>query len=217
MSVQDLLNYDAIQGGKDTSGFSADQNGNVIEILKYLIANAAAGDPMPPIISPYIEQACGGILSRDFLASASFGPPTSATWTANQMNGYPVVVTRGITIRKLYSANGATASGNIDVGVYDESYNKVISSGSTAQAGAGALQEFDVADTPISAGLYYVVFALDNATGTVYRSESISTPFHNLLGGIRQSSAFALPATLAPTAVPSSVPFIGFSTRTLVA
>lgn len=42
MSVQDLLNYEAIQGGKDTSGFSADQNGNLIEIGKYLIANSGA-------------------------------------------------------------------------------------------------------------------------------------------------------------------------------
>lgn len=41
MSVQDILNYAALQGEFDSSGISADQNGNILELLRYLIATPA--------------------------------------------------------------------------------------------------------------------------------------------------------------------------------
>jgi hypothetical protein len=43
MSVQDLLNYQAIRGsGYDSSGFSANVSGNLFEKLAYMIANPSA-------------------------------------------------------------------------------------------------------------------------------------------------------------------------------
>lgn len=175
--------------------------------------------PMPPIATPLTTQPLAGALA------AGGGSFAGTAWpTANTAIYFPVIVTEDCTITKLFVFNGATVSGNIDVGVYDSSGTKKISAGSTAQAGTNVLQEFNVADTAITAGLYYVGVALDNTTGTLSKrgipNLGISaTEGGQSLGIAEQTSAFPLPATATFAALSSDyLPTAGFSIspRTLV-
>jgi hypothetical protein len=52
--------------------------------------------------------------------------------------------------------NGATASGNMDVGIYDYAGTRLVSSGSTAQSGTSAFQDFDITDTLLGPGIFYL-------------------------------------------------------------
>lgn len=127
----------------------------------------------------------------------------STAWpTSNLAMFFPVEVYQPITIVKMMVNNGTAVSGNIDVGIYDASGNKRVSAGSTAQAGTSAIQIFDITDTLLFPGLYYMAVALDNTTGTL---SGWSTPNAIDLapaGIFQQASAFALPspATFAVTA-----------------
>lgn len=86
-----------------------------------------------------------------------------------------------------------TQSGNLDVGIYNESGTKLVSSGSTAVAAAG-LQVLDIADTVLNPGTYYMAMAVDNVTAAFKRT-SLTAPMGRVCGVRQQASAFALPST----------------------
>lgn len=140
--------------------------------------------------------------------------PASATWPAsNRAILVPFRLWKPHTIAKVFVANGAAVSGNIDVGVYDEKFTRLVAAGSTAQAGTSVNQVFDVTDTQIGPGLFYLACALDNTTGAVLRS-SLQTQFCRAVGVVQMASAFVLPATITPAAPASDyVPLLGVTFR----
>lgn len=88
-----------------------------------------------------------------------------------------------------------TASGNIDVGIYDASGTRLYSAGSTAQSSASALQT--VGPTlNLAGGLYYIGGAADNTTGTITASTTGSALSLRLCGVFSQASAFPLPSSI---------------------
>lgn len=117
----------------------------------------------------------------------------STAWpTANLAIYLPVEILYPVTIAKIMVNNGTAVSGNIDVGIYDADGNRRVSAGSTAQAGASAIQIFDITDTLLNPGLYYMAVALDNTTGTLAGWTFVNidiAPF----GVCQQATAFALP------------------------
>lgn len=117
--------------------------------------------------------------------------------TANAAIFIPFRVGQPITIVKITWQNGATASGNVDVGIYDSEGNRLVSSGSTAQTGTAALQTVDISDVTLNNGLYYMAMVMDNTTGTVRRTISIPAVWAQALGVYSQAAAFALPSTAA--------------------
>ena len=136
--------------------------------------------------------------------------------TANKAIYVPFVVHNQMTAVKLFVQNAATVSGNIDLGLYDAFGNRLVSSGSTAQAGTSALQSFDVTDTLLLPGVYYMACALNNGTGTVLGG-AFTVNGIGAMGVLEQTSAFALPATatmVAPTG--TFIPSIGLTARTLI-
>ena len=142
----------------------------------------------------------------------------STAWlTANRAFFYPFWLAHAITVLKMFVFNGATAAGNIDVGIYTEDGRKLVSSGSTAQAGTSALQEFDITDTLLTPGRYYLAIAKDDTTGTVFLFNSPGTRFVQGAGVLMQETAFALPATATfATATLIQIPVFGFTTRALL-
>lgn len=72
----------------------------------------------------------------------------TTAWTATTYPGssraifIPFTILRPITVYKMFVYNGATVSGNVDVGIYDFTRSRLWSSGSTPQAGASQLQWF---------------------------------------------------------------------------
>ncbi len=129
---------------------------------------------------------------------------TGSTWpTANKAVFIPFRLAQPVLVTKLFTWNGAAVSGNLDIGIYDASGTKLVSSGSTAQSGTNALQVIDVTDTWIGPGQFYFALVLDNATGTIVRNNLGGAIFSQMNGLAEMTSAFPLPATatLAATSV----------------
>lgn len=99
-----------------------------------------------------------------------FAIASGAFPTANKVLYVPIRIPRPIIIQQLYTSNGATASGNIDVGVYSVDGTKIVSSGSVAQSGTNQKQLFNVTDTLIGRGVFYMGLTLSNTTGTFFRN-----------------------------------------------
>jgi hypothetical protein len=178
-------------------------------------ASGAGQMGMPPIVSTAHWHALGDVIA----ASSLIVSPVSATYPSADLAIFmPVKVTETITIKKLWVLNGATASGNTNMALYNSEFILVAGTetGSTAQAGTNVIQEFTITPTGITPGLYYVAIAMDNTTGTLFRY-SIGSEGAKYVGLFSQASSFDLPAVATPADANSYAPVMGFSTRELVA
>lgn len=146
---------------------------------------------------------------------------TSTAWnSANRAVYIPLYLDRPGTVTKLWTYNGATAAGNIDVGLYDRNYNRLSSAGSTAQAGTSVIQEFDVTDFNVTAGVYFVGVAASLTTTTFAMSVSNVSAYWAAMGVTQQNTALALPNPAVPAQLGVgmiSMPIAGIAFRTLVA
>lgn len=143
------------------------------------------------------------------------GLGAATAWpTANKALYIPFGVTRPFTAYK-FSAYVGTASGNIDVGIYDEGGTRLVSLGSTAAV--TGTPDWNITDTVLPRGLYYMALAVDNTTFTV-RAGSLNnnTALVTALGMAEQTTAFALPATATFAKVSQNyVPFLALSGRSV--
>jgi len=148
----------------------------------------------------------------------------SETWfAANCPVAFPFILNESITVYQLGWYNGGSVGDNIDIGIYDTSWNRLVSAGSTAASGAGSsLQFVNVADTLLVPGTYYLAKALDTITAN--RSLSYANGFSTAtlaLAGVMDSSTAAFPLpnpltnmTLATTVARITMPLM--ATRALV-
>lgn len=151
-------------------------------------------------ISTYSRESLG-------FALAALTPSVSASAvfpSANLAIYIPFTVYETITIVKLSILNGAAVSGNVDVGIYDAGGAKIISTGSTAQSGTSAIQTFDITDTVLSPGLYYLAIAMDNTTGAI-ENVTVTAIDVEALGVFQEASAFPLPSSATPAAFAQTV------------
>lgn len=125
--------------------------------------------PAPPILTPFHPDSIGS--ANQILNNSSAAAAASATWAAaNTGFFYPFTLTQFATAYKLLFYVGATSSGNIDMGIYDSQFNRIVSMGSTAMsASTNAVQALDITDTLLSPGDYFLAVACDNTTGTCFR------------------------------------------------
>lgn len=166
----------------------------------------------PFILSTLTPQSLGQALNAMGLALGNV-----AAWpVSNKAYFIPHSVSEIITIRKMFIING-TVSGNVDVGIYDRNGVRLVSIGSTAQAGASVIQEFDITDTILLPGLYYLAAAMDNTTGQV-DSIGATLSIARSQGVAEMTTAFPLPATATFAAVSGTtrIPFIGATQRTFI-
>jgi hypothetical protein len=137
--------------------------------------------------------------------------------TANLAIFVPFTIYNYSVATQLFSYNGATASGNIDMGIYSADGTRLVSKGSTAQAGTSGLQAFDITDTGLAAGTYFLAVALDNTTGTLFSTTTGLLGFGIMMGLKQTASAFALPATVTFATISNDyVPYIGLTTRSVL-
>jgi len=121
---------------------------------------------------------------------------SSNTWfAANCPYAVPFVLNSAVTAYQIGWSNGSSAGGNFDAGIYDTSWNRKVSAGSTVGSGANSWQFVDVADTFLAAGSYYFVLCLDNVTanrvGTL-ANNSVNQA-SQILAGIQDSATTAFP------------------------
>lgn len=121
--------------------------------------------PQRRITVSTLDPECLGVQVAAIAASA----PASATWELTNGAIYvPVYLVDGGTVTSFWCYNGAAAAANVDIALYSEAGVRLISAGTTAQAGTNALQTFDTTDTYVPAGRYYLAASKDDATGTMF-------------------------------------------------
>lgn len=171
--------------------------------------------PMRPMISTTSPEAQGHML-----AGAKGGSGSGSAWpSANRAIFVPFTTPAPFLVRKVFWLNGSAVSGNADFGLYTRDGTRLMSTGSTAQSGTTTYQTVDVTDLLLLPGAYYMAFALDNATGQLYRINPNTAALNQLMGSALQNSAFPLPATATLATVSggsASAPLIGITSRTVV-
>lgn len=168
-------------------------------------------------IHPWSLESLGG-QGTPLLPSTSFAMnlTSSAAWqSANRAIFVPFVLMSPITVAAMWVLNGGTASGNLDIGVYDQSGTKLVSTGSTAQSGTTAIQVVSVTATRLAPGRFYLALAMDGTTGTVLKL-SLTAGYTKHFGIAEMASAFALPgtATFASATTMTNLPAFGLSLKT---
>lgn len=166
-------------------------------------------------IVPDVIYAGGSNSLGPFISATIAAAPTSAAWgTANLARYIPFTVTIPTTIYKLCVMNGATVAGNFDIAIFSTAYVKLVSTGSTAQAGVNTLQTVDVTDTELDTGRYYMGMSSDDATATTYRWFTPTTGMAAIMGLRTEASAFPLPTTATPIqSTSTSIPVFGAMLR----
>ncbi len=89
---------------------------------------------------------------------------------ANRVILVPFTLTNVTTFASLAVANGATVSGNFDIGIYDTgggtaTLNRLVSTGSTAQSGTSVPQSVAASFT-LGPGTYFAALCCDKTTAT---------------------------------------------------
>jgi hypothetical protein len=139
------------------------------------------------------------------LASGGFRLPAfnSTAWpSANRAYFVPFRLPYEVTVQHAWVLNGATVSGNVDIGIYSVDGTRIASTGSTAQAGTSAVQSISLSAT-LGPGLFYMALAVSNTTATVYKA-SVPGASMQMMGCAMQNSALPLPATATLISVTSA-------------
>ena len=170
--------------------------------------------PNRRIITPASPECSANILTMN-----AVGPASGAWVSANDPVAIPITLPYGAVVSELGVANGSSAGDSVDIGIYDLSWNRMISSGSQTAAGASQIQWFDVTDTPIAPGRYYVVQVRSTVTANRvwYVNMSASNPVLAFIGA-QDSATDALPlpdplTNMAEAATATRVPIFAIAMR----
>lgn len=155
--------------------------------------------------------------ASELIAQGLLTSQASITWpAANRAMYFPFVVGAPFLVAKVAWENAATVNGNTDMGIYDAAFNKIVSAGSTAQAGANAAQVVDITDTTLLPGRYWMALASSSGTATYFGWSFSAAGLAGACGILQQASAMALPASATPAAMASTViPLIHVKGRVL--
>ena len=147
-----------------------------------------------------------GMLTRSALAAAAWP-------AANRALYVPLIVETPMTIFQLAMYNGAVA-GEVDIGLYSypgtgTAATRLVSAGKTAMAGASQPQVFNVADTAITPGVYFLGFVCSTVTtATFFRSVPALAQLQ--LAGVQQQA-------LGETVLPATATFANPASQVLPA
>lgn len=164
-----------------------------------------------PIISTCGWESCG-----DAFVTLTSAQASTAWGTANQVRFVPFYITSPIVVVKLLAHNGSTANGNSDIGIFDTAGNRIVAGANPTQAGTSQWQEFDITDTPLNPGMYYVGLKNSGTTGTYYATGSLH--YGKLLGVVSAAGAAGGLATSYTYAVLDAavIPLVAMALRTLI-
>lgn len=147
----------------------------------------------PPEASGVLSTAGPESLAAQFCDSIGLNFATARAHGANIAHYTPVIVESQIIIYQMSIIIGAQA-GNVDVGIYNESGTRLVSAGSTA-AGPAGIQVFNVTDTILSPGNYFLAFVASTATTLTVLAANAGVGPTRACGMAQQTSALPLPST----------------------
>jgi hypothetical protein len=139
-------------------------------------------------ITPLIIRSCD-LVSYPLILTA-----TLTSWpVANLALFVPFTLSEMVTIKRLLVLKGGAGGGSVDVGLYATDGTRLVSSGSTSLSASAGTQFFDIDDTQLNAGRYYL--AAVAAATSAYICFSIITGSGSFVGLREMAAAFPLPAT----------------------
>lgn len=138
----------------------------------------------------------------------------STAWpSANLAIFIPFYTRSRILVTNFFWMNGATVSGNSDMGLYTQDGIQIAHIGSTVQAGTSAMQVVAAAaNLYLGQGLYYLALAADNVTATYGVGATGLLEMTRTLGMASMAAAFPLPATATLATITADyIPSCGIS------
>lgn len=172
-----------------------------------------SGSRHKPTISILSVESLG--VAFRLLANAT---PSSGTWpVANKAIFVPFALAVPFRVQRAWWANGATASANVDCGVYTAGGALLGSVGSTVQAGTNVVQSAALS-LLLTPGSYYLALVLSATTGTILRTTALNVAVGEpAVGMAQQTSAFPLPATVTlASASSASTPLFGITSSSVI-
>lgn len=165
---------------------------------------AATNKPETLFLETSSREALGVILN------ANLAPIGTMNWpTANLAIFVPFRLSGPYLVKKILWANGATAAGNIDVGVYSIGGARIFTTGSVAQSGTSAQQSSSATGGGISIpgpGNFFLAVAKDDISGSLLGCFTNTTAsFARLFGVYQATSAFPLPDTVTFETVSATI------------
>ena len=144
----------------------------------------------PSYISSFGSNGIGNILR-----ATSISAPASTAWaTANLGVFTPFYVLGLFRFTTFTWRNGATISGNVEVGVYSSDGRKIRSTGVVPQAaGANAHQSVTVPSTALGVGMFYFGTVFSSNTATIFGQSTANAGLAAMMGVFNQASALPLP------------------------
>lgn len=156
-----------------------------------------------------------GYTNTDELRAIALASGSALTWVANLAVYVPFSIPFWFPVRRVWWYNGSTiTTSNADVGVFSLDGEKLVSAGSTALAGASAIQYVTPAsEVWLPPDAYYFGYV---GSGTTARTQGTSTyTAANLRGaGVLQEAvgSSTLPSRMTPTAIANALfPYCGMS------
>lgn len=143
--------------------------------------------------------------AADVIYTSRAGFNGNGAWpTANRAFVVQMIIESPMTITQMAVGNAATVAGNLSVGIYDQQFSRLVTSGAVAMAGATAVQVFDITDTALNPGVYYFAMSSDSTTATFNRAQ-VNGNFLRCGGVGYMETAHPLPTTFTlNAAAPSS-------------
>jgi hypothetical protein len=181
------------------------------------------GKPPAMILTPASPE-FGAVSQFVAQRSQNANPFPSGTWaSANDPIALPFFLYEPLTVYQLGWHNGSgTMTDSCDVGVYDSSWVRKISTTGTARTGVSALQFVDVSDTTIGPGKFYL--AMSNNGTTANQQQFFAGPANAVICGLlgmldSATDAYVLPDPLtgmAAAATFTQIPALVIAARTVV-
>lgn len=178
--------------------------------------------PSPPTITPASRLALTGtFLYKAVSATAGSG---ISPWSdaANTLLAFPFVLEVQTTFYKGFCMTGSAAGGNFEVGILDDSYAKIVSSGSvSAGVTASVPVVADFTDVTLPPGLYYAGMSSSITTTNAWTRWSVGTVGIALWMSVGcWKMAASGPGSFPTTATPADItnvafPLFGLITRSV--
>jgi hypothetical protein len=178
-------------------------------------------------IQPLMISSLGRYSNFGLSYTALSAPTAPTSGVMQSVNGQTCLIGFTLpgpyTIRAFWVYNGATVSGNIDLGIYvtnpgQTTLSRILSTGATAQSGGSTVQTVTCTATRLDRGTYYMALTASAAAATF---TSIAPTFA-LAGGMGchiATTAGSLPTTITPATWGQPtfrIPWMGFSRNTTI-
>lgn len=164
-----------------------------------------------PVISVLSAEALGS----GYRLQGGVAPVSNGWVSANRAIYVPFSLSAPYQVSRVWWANGATATGNVDCGIYTIGGTRLASTGSTAQAGTSVVQSVALSQLLLP-GAYYMALVLSSTSGTILRA-ALAVVGCQSLGVAQQATALPLPATATFATVASAfMPLFGIASASVI-